>query len=43
LKWRPAEEITMTRNGGGSHIDCQVAKHLADRHDEREFSTAWSS
>lgn len=38
-----ADEITMMKNGGGSHIDYYVAKYLVDRHNEREFSTTCSS
>lgn len=40
---RSADEITMMKNGGGSHIDYYVAKYLVDRHNEREFSTTCSS
>ncbi len=36
-------EITVMKNGGGSHIDYYVAKYLVDRHNDREFSTACSS
>ena len=37
------EEITMMKNGGGSHIDYYVAKHLMDRHHGRDFSTTCAS
>ena len=37
------DQITMMKNGGGSHIDYFVAKYLVDRHHDREFSTACSS
>ncbi|EIM72437.1 ornithine cyclodeaminase/mu-crystallin [Nitratireductor aquibiodomus RA22] len=38
-----ADEITMMKNGGGSHIDYYVAKYLMDRHHGRPFSTRCSS
>lgn len=37
------EDITMMKNGGGSHLDYYVAKYLLDRHHGREFSTTCSS
>ncbi|WP_127523274.1 ornithine cyclodeaminase [Mesorhizobium sp. Z1-4] len=40
---RSAEEITMMKNGGGSHIDYYVAKYLMDRHHGRPFATSCSS
>ncbi|WP_127145442.1 ornithine cyclodeaminase [Pelagibacterium montanilacus] len=36
-------DITMMKNGGGSHIDYYVAKYLMDRHHGRPFSTTSSS
>lgn len=36
-------DITMMKNGGGSHLDYYVAKYLMDRHFGREFSTTCSS
>jgi ornithine cyclodeaminase/alanine dehydrogenase-like protein (mu-crystallin family) len=36
-------EITMMKNGGGSHMDYYVAKYLMDRHNDRAFSTTCSS
>ncbi len=36
-------EITMLKNGGGSHIDYYVAKYLMDRHRGRAFSTTCAS
>jgi ornithine cyclodeaminase len=38
-----AEDITLMKNGGGSHIDYFVAKYLMDRHHDREFSTTSAS
>lgn len=38
-----AREITMLKNGGGSHIDYYVAKYLMDRHHGRAFSTSCAS
>ncbi|EKF17977.1 ornithine cyclodeaminase family protein [Nitratireductor pacificus] len=38
-----ADEITMMKNGGGSHIDYYVAKYLMDRHHGRPFATRCSS
>jgi ornithine cyclodeaminase/alanine dehydrogenase-like protein (mu-crystallin family) len=38
-----ADEITMMKNGGGSHIDYYVAKYLMDRHHGRAFSTSCAS
>ena len=40
---RSADEITVMKNGGGSHMDYYVAKYLVDRHNGREFSTTCSS
>lgn len=40
---REAQEITLLKNGGGSHIDYYVAKYLMDRHHGRPFSTTCSS
>lgn len=40
---RNADEITLLKNGGGSHIDYYVTKYLMDRHHGREFSTICSS
>jgi ornithine cyclodeaminase/alanine dehydrogenase-like protein (mu-crystallin family) len=37
------DQITMMKNGGGSHIDYYVAKYLMDRHHGRAFSTSCSS
>ncbi|MBO6902641.1 MAG: ornithine cyclodeaminase [Rhizobiaceae bacterium] len=37
------DEITMMKNGGGSHIDYYVAKYLMDRHHGRPFATSCSS
>lgn len=37
-----ADEITMMKNGGGSHIDYYVAKYLMDRHHGRPFATSCS-
>lgn len=36
-------DITMMKNGGGSHIDYYVAKYLMDRHFGRPFSTSCNS
>ncbi|SDH04686.1 ornithine cyclodeaminase [Pelagibacterium luteolum] len=36
-------DITMMKNGGGSHIDYYVAKYLMDRHHGRPFSTTSST
>ncbi|RDE08604.1 ornithine cyclodeaminase [Pelagibacterium lacus] len=36
-------DITMMKNGGGSHIDYYVAKYLMDRHAGRSFSTTCNS
>lgn len=36
-------DITMMKNGGGSHLDYYVAKYLMDRHHGREFSTTCST
>jgi ornithine cyclodeaminase/alanine dehydrogenase-like protein (mu-crystallin family) len=36
-------DITMMKNGGGSHIDYYVAKYIMDRHAGRPFSTTCSS
>lgn len=36
-------DITMMKNGGGSHIDYYVAKYLMDRHFGRQFTTRCSS
>lgn len=36
-------DITMMKNGGGSHLDYWVAKYLMDRHHGRAFSTTCSS
>jgi ornithine cyclodeaminase/alanine dehydrogenase-like protein (mu-crystallin family) len=38
-----ASEITLMKNGGGSHIDYFVAKYLIDRHHGRPFSTTCST
>ncbi|WP_029039893.1 ornithine cyclodeaminase [Cucumibacter marinus] len=38
-----ADEITMMKNGGGSHIDYYVAKYLMDRHYGRTFTTSCAS
>lgn len=38
-----ADEITMMKNGGGSHIDYYVAKYLMDRHHGRPFTTSCAS
>lgn len=38
-----ADEITMLKNGGGSHMDYYAAKYLMDRHLGRTFSTSCSS
>jgi ornithine cyclodeaminase len=38
-----ADEITMMKNGGGSHIDYYVAKYLMDRHHGRPFTTSCTS
>lgn len=38
-----ADEITMMKNGGGSHIDYYVAKYLMDRHYSRAFTTSCAS
>lgn len=37
-----ADEITLLKNGGGSHIDYYVTKYLMDRHHGRPFSTSCS-
>lgn len=37
------DDITMMKNGGGSHLDYWVAKYLLDRHHGRPFSTTCSS
>lgn len=37
------EQITMMKNGGGSHIDYYVAKYLVDRLNGRAFSTTCAS
>lgn len=37
------QDITLMKNGGGSHIDYFVAKYLMDRHHDREFSTLCAS
>lgn len=37
------DDITMMKNGGGSHLDYYVAKYLLDRHLGRAFSTTCSS
>ncbi len=36
-------DITMMKNGGGSHIDYFVAKYLMDRQHDRAFSTTCAS
>ena len=36
-------EITMLKNGGGSHIDYYVAKYLMDRYHGRAFATTCAS
>ena len=36
-------DITMMKNGGGSHLDYYVSKYLMDRHLGREFTTTCSS
>lgn len=36
-------DITMMKNGGGSHIDYFVTKYLMDRHFSRAFSTTCST
>ena len=38
-----ATEITMLKNGGGSHIDYYVAKYLMDRHQGRAFTSTCAS
>lgn len=38
-----ASDITMMKNGGGSHIDYYVAKYLMDRHAGRPFETSCAS
>lgn len=38
-----ATDITMMKNGGGSHLDYYVSKYLMDRHLGREFTTTCSS
>ncbi len=38
-----ADEITLLKNGGGSHIDYYVAKYVMDSHHGRPFSTTCSS
>lgn len=37
------DEITLLKNGGGSHIDYYVAKYLMDRHHGDPFSTTCSA
>lgn len=37
------EQITLMKNGGGSHIDYYVAKYLVDRLHGRDFKTTCSS
>lgn len=37
------QDITMMKNGGGSHLDYYVAKYLMDRHHRRPFTTSCSS
>lgn len=37
------DEVTLLKNGGGSHIDYYVAKYLMDCHHGRRFSTTCSS
>lgn len=36
-------EITMMKNGGGSHMDYYVTKYMVDRHNGRAFATTCSS
>lgn len=37
------DQITLMKNGGGSHIDYYVAKYLVDRLNDRPFSTTSAS
>ena len=36
---RSADEITLMKNGGGSHMDYYAVKYLMDRHNGRPFAT----